>query len=149
MRYLTTHYLQPKLFANDFWRQMDQVFNYPARDLTNEYDERLFSPPAELAENDKNYFLSVDLPGMKKEDIKIEVLENSLVISGERQSEKKNETDGYQRTERTYGSFKRSFSLPKAVDTENIQALHQHGVLEITIPKSQEVKSRKIEISQK
>ena len=142
MRYLTTHYVQPKFLARDFWRQMD-------RDLTDAYDEKTFSPPTELAESDKSYFLSIDLPGMKKEDIKIEVLDNSLVVSGERQSEQKTETNGYQRTEKTYGSFKRTFSLPKAVDTQNIQALHQHGVLEITIPKSEEVKSRKIEISQK
>ena len=150
MKFLTTHYLQPKQYASDFWRQMDQAFNYPSSgSLIDSYDERSFSPPTELTETDKSYFLSVDLPGMKKEDIKIEVLENSLVISGERQSVKKTGTDGYQRTEKTYGSFKRTFSLPKAVDAENIQAQHQHGVLEITIPKSQEVKSRKIEISQK
>lgn len=150
MRYLTTHFVQPKFFASDLWRQMDQAFNYPSTgSLSDVYDERTFSPPTELSENDKSYFLSIDLPGMKKEDIKIEVLDNSLVISGERHSEQKTDTDGYQRTEKTYGSFKRSFSLPKAVNTENIQALHQHGVLEITIPKSEEVKSRKIEISQK
>lgn len=146
MKFLTTHYTQPKLFASDFWRQMDQAFNYPT---TATYDERLFSPPTEITENEKNYFLSLDVPGIKKDDIKIEVLDGRLVISGERQSEQKTDTEGYQRTEKTYGTFKRSFSLPKAVDTENIQASHQHGVLEITVPKSEEVKSRKIEISQK
>ncbi len=141
MKYLATHYLQPKFFARDFWREMDN--------LTQVYDERVFSPATELVENDKNYFISVDLPGMKKEDIKIEVLENSLVISGERQSEQRTDTDNYQRSEKIYGSFRRSFSLPKAVDIENIQALHEDGVLEITIPKTQEVKSKKIEISHK
>jgi HSP20 family protein len=117
--------------------------------FANAYDERLFSPATDLIENDKNYFLSVDLPGMKKEDIKIEVLDNALVISGERQSEQKKETDNYQQIEKVYGSFRRSFSLPKTVNIENIQAFHEDGVLEITIPKTQEVKSKKIEISHK
>lgn len=146
MRLITTNYLQPKFFANDLWKQMDQMFDqYQVSDGAT-YDERAFAPATDLVETDESYLLSVDLPGIKKDDIKIEVIENAIVISGERQVQKRAETEKFQRSEKTYGYFKRSFSLPKSVDANAIQALHQDGVLELTLPKTQEVKIKKIEI---
>jgi HSP20 family protein len=110
------------------------------------YDERAFTPVTDLIETDESYLLSVDLPGIKKEDIKIEVVENTIVISGERQVQKRTENEKFQHSEKNYGYFKRSFSLPKSVDANAIQALHQDGVLEVTLPKTQEVKIKKIEV---
>lgn len=149
----TTHYLAPRFFnrelwpQNDLWRRMDQMFNNFNTESELDYDDNNFTPATDIVERDNNYLLSVDLPGMKKDDIKIEVQDGMLVISGERQSEQKTETDKFQRNEKTYGFFKRTFSLPKSVDSNNIQAHHQDGVLEITLPKSQEVKTKKIEIN--
>lgn len=102
-----------------------------------------FSPAVDFEEKDNQYLVTVDLPGIKKEDIKIDLSDNILSISGERTRESKAEG---RYTERSYGKFSRSFSLPSQVNSENVQAAFDNGVLRITLTKSETPKGRAIKI---
>ena len=102
-----------------------------------------FSPAVDLEEKDNQYMVTVDLPGMKKEEIKIELSDNVLNISGERTRESKAEG---RYTERSYGKFMRSITLPAHVSPEKVQAHFENGVLHITLNKSETAQSRAIKI---
>lgn len=122
-------------FINEFDRNFSPT--YAAR---SEYD---FTPPVDLAEGDNAYTIYADLPGMKKSDIKLDFNNNVLTISGERLREAKGEGKF---TERVYGKFQRSFSLPAQVNADKIQAHFEDGVLEITVPKAEGARSHSIKI---
>ena len=132
--------------ASDFFNDWDQVFNAMRTPGLPTYDEREFAPSTDVYETEESYKMVVDLPGMKKEDIKIEVADNTLHISGERKNESTFSDDQTHRIERSYGSFKRSFTLPKVVSAENIEAHYENGVLELILPKTQLAQAKKIEI---
>ena len=102
-----------------------------------------FSPAVDIKETDKELIVSAEMPGMKKEDIKVEIDGDLLTLKGERSAETKKETDRYHITERSYGSFERSFQLPETVDSDKVQASYKDGVLHLNIPK-QEPKSRDV-----
>ena len=108
---------------------------------------RNWRPSVDIFEDDDKLVLSVEVPGVDKKDIKINVENNVLSISGERKFEQEEKKDNFRRIERRYGSFYRSFTLPRAVDTEKIEATTKNGVLEITLPKREEAKPRQIEVS--
>jgi HSP20 family protein len=95
----------------------------------------LWRPVVDIKETDKDFLIHADLPGMKKEDIHMEVKDGILSISGERKQEKKTDTDKYHRVERSYGKFTRSFAIPEGVSEDQIHAKHDNGVLEVTFPK--------------
>jgi len=109
-------------------------------------DERSWRPNVDVYETDGSYVLKADLPGMKKEDIKIDVNDNTLTFTGEKKLEEKTEKDNYVRVERSYGSFTRSFTLSDNVDPENIKASYKDGVLEITLAKKEEAKPKEINV---
>ena len=94
-----------------------------------------FAPKVNTREGEFAYHVDVDLPGVKKEDIKIDVRENTLVISGERNFKEEVKEEDYYRVETRFGKFSRSFTLPENVDMENIEASTDNGVLEVVIPK--------------
>lgn len=94
-----------------------------------------FSPIVNTREGEFAYHVEADLPGVKKEDISVETKDNVLTISGERKHKDEVKKDDYYKLESSYGKFVRSFTLPKGVDTENIKAACENGVLEVTIPK--------------
>ena len=100
----------------------------------------------DVKENDKEYEVNVDLPGMKKEDIKVSCEEDKLVIEGERKEEKKeeNEKKNIHVSERHFGSFYRAMSLPKNVDCSKIGATYENGVLRVIVPKNEEECSKKM-----
>jgi len=106
-----------------------------------------FQPRCDVNETKDHYLVSFDMPGVKKEDIKIEVQGNELVISGERQREAK-EQDGEAvlRHERMYGKFERTFTLPTTIAAEKIEAHYENGVLNVALPKAEAAKSRTIQI---
>ena len=127
-----------------------QTFNH-LNALLDKNDNRqvtAFSPSVNTREGDFAYHIEVDLPGVKKEDIEINVHDNYLTLSGERSINNELKEENYYRVESEYGKFERSFSIPEGVDTENIHAESADGVLEVIIPKLKTVKStpRKIEI---
>ncbi len=113
----------------------------PGRD-----EESTWRPNVDVYETDGSYVLKADLPGINKEDIKIDVNDNTLTFKGEKKFEEKTEKDSYVRVERSYGSFTRSFTLSDNVDAENIKASYKDGVLEITLSKKEEAKPKEINI---
>jgi HSP20 family protein len=106
-----------------------------------------YAPAYEVIEGEKEFTISLDIPGMKKEDIALEVKDNHLYIQGERKFEKKSEKDSIIRSEKRYGKFSRVFTLPQNVKAENIEARFSNGVLEIGLPKEEKAVARKITIS--
>lgn len=94
-----------------------------------------FSPKVNTREGEFAYHVDVDLPGVKKEDIKVDVKEGVLTVSGERNLKQEVKEEDYYKVETTFGKFMRTFSLPENVDNENIEANSENGVLEIVIPK--------------
>ena len=97
-------------------------------------------PSVNVVENDQNYLVSVAAPGLKKEDFKIDVEGSMLTISAEKEEEKEGKEGKYNRKEYNYSSFSRSFSLPEAVNREQIAAKYDDGVLKLTLPKKEDVK---------
>ena len=108
---------------------------------------RRWMPAMDLVESDDHFVLRADLPGLSEEDVKIELEDSTLTISGERKSEHESDREGYHRVERAFGSFQRSLTLPKGVDPEAVTAKFDRGVLEVRIPKPEQRKPRRIEIS--
>ena len=106
-----------------------------------------FRPNINTRETEEAYHIEVELPGVKKEDVEIQVDGNVLTISGERKVRQEVKEEDYHRIESRYGSFSRSFTLPEKVDIANIQAEFENGVLEVVIPKLKvDTSSKKIEI---
>ncbi|HYW69936.1 MAG TPA: Hsp20/alpha crystallin family protein [Pyrinomonadaceae bacterium] len=105
-----------------------------------------WSPNVDIYENKEQIVLEAELPGMKREDFDLSVENSVITLRGQRQFEKKEETDNYHRVERAYGSFTRSFTLPNTVTAEGANAEYRNGVLRVTLPKREETKARRIEI---
>jgi HSP20 family protein len=108
---------------------------------------RRWTPAMDLVENEHDFVLRADLPGMTEGDVNIELEDNVLTISGERKSEHEDRKAGYYRVERSFGTFRRSLGLPEGVDPESVKATFANGVLEVTVPKPEERKPRKVQIS--
>jgi HSP20 family protein len=113
-----------------------------------EMPERTWRPAIDIEEKDGNYLVRADVPGLKKEDIHIELHDGYLTLRGERKSEHKEKEGGYERFERTYGSFERTLCVPEGVTEKDIHAHYKDGVLELTvpIPKVEEPKTTEIKI---
>ena len=107
---------------------------------------RRWVPAMDLVETDDHFVLKADLPGLAEGDVKIEVQENVLTLSGERRFEHEVKKDGFYRLERGAGQFSRSLTLPDGVDAEAIAATFEKGVLEVRIPKPEQRKPRKVQI---
>lgn len=105
-----------------------------------------WSPAVDIHETDDSYVVSADLPGLKKDDIQINVEDNTLTIKGEKKFEERVPKDKYIRVERNYGTFVRSFSLPQNVDSGKIKATFKDGILDLTLPKREESKPKKIAV---
>lgn len=106
-----------------------------------------WNPSVDIYENDQEYVISAELPGVDKKDISLDVKGRTLSLKGERSAEKDIREDRYYRRERSYGKFERMFSLPDHVDLEVISADFKDGVLRITIPKSEKEKPRQIAVN--
>jgi len=114
--------------------------------MTTPEEVAILSPPADIEETDSNYFLSFDLPGVSPEDVKIEVRDNQLIVSGERKEEKQSDEGRQLNVERFYGRFQRVFALPTTIDPEKIDANFENGVLQVTIPKAEAAKPKMIQV---
>ncbi len=131
---------------NEFDRLFDSFFN-PS------YEEETalsaFNPAVDIVEEDQAYQVHVELPGLTKDDIKLNIKDNYLSISGEKKRESKVEEKNYQRTERIFGSFQRNFRLSDSVDVDKIEAEFKDGVLNVVIPKKKESLAKQIEVKVK
>lgn len=105
-----------------------------------------WSPAADISEDDDNFYLVIDLPGISKDDVKINFNDGELVISGERKNEFKEESKKFHRMERSFGKYNRAFRLPEQIIVEKIKADFESGQLKITIPKAEEAKPKEVEI---
>src|SRR4051794_41838900 len=133
--------VRPEPFATDFTRLFDSLFEPRA------VSAQRWVPAMDLVETEDHYLLKADLPGMKQEDVAIEFNDGTLTISGERKLEYERKEKGFFRLERLFGKFSRSLSLPDGIDAEKIQASFHDGVLDVTIPKPEQRKPRRIEVS--
>ncbi len=115
--------------------------------LDTRTSDTVWSPSVDLSENDEDYKVKAEIPGMKKEEIKVSYRDNVLTLTGEKKQEKEKKDENYHRIERAYGKFERSFWLPKEVKADEIRAKYKDGVLSISIPKAEEVKPKEIEVS--
>ena len=128
----------------EFDRLFNSVFEAPGNDART---LRRWMPAMDLVESGDQFVLRADLPGLSEEDVKIELEDSTLTISGERKVEHEAEHEGYYRVERATGSFQRSLTLPKGVDPTAVTASFDRGVLEVRIPKPEQRKPRRIEIA--
>ena len=150
-----SRFLQKREEANPFTfmrrvtEELDRAFGFrPGVPGELELYPRPWSPEIEILERDNKFCVRVDLPGLKKEDVKIEVTHDELTIEGERKFEKEEKKQGLYRSERTYGTFFRRIPIPDHVKAENATAAFNNGVLEIEMPAIPipEVKKRAVEI---
>jgi len=128
-------------------RQVDRFFNAflaPAGETRKNPDH--WNPAADIYENDDAYVVKVELPGIDKDHVNIDVKEKILTISGERSDETEVSADRIYRRERFQGKFHRAFSLPNTADADKIEAEFADGLLKITIPKAKELKPKQITI---
>ncbi len=107
-----------------------------------------FSPRVEIRHEAEAIVLEAEIPGVDKDGVKVEVHDGVLTLSGEKKVERESEENGYSRSERAYGSFSRSFTLPKEVDADNISARYKNGVLQLTLAKKPESKPKLIAIDE-
>ena len=106
-----------------------------------------WAPSVDIYENKDHIVLEAELPGMNQEDFDLSIENNLLTLRGERKFEKTDENDNYHRVERSYGAFTRSFTLPQTVSAEGATAEYNNGVLRVTLPKREETKARRIQVS--
>lgn len=107
---------------------------------------RTWAPSADITEDEEEYQIRMDIPGMEKNDIKVNVQDGRITITGERKTEEKEEKKDFVRQERYQGSFYRSFSLPDKLKEDAIQASFKDGVLKLVIPKAEVVKPKAIKV---
>ena len=131
-----------ELMSKRFSDIMDEFFSEAVNTRRNN-----FTPSIDISETDNQFLISAELPGMKKEDISIDLENSQLTISGERSFQKEEEGKKFHRVETQYGSFSRSFQLPDNVDEETIEASYDEGLLNISIDKNEEKVKKQIEIS--
>jgi len=105
-----------------------------------------FAPPVDIYEDEHNITLKMEVPGIDEKDLDVRIENNTLAVRGERKFEKEEKEENFRRVERQYGSFTRSFTLPSSVETENIQASYDRGVLAIRLAKKAEAKPKQIKV---
>lgn len=135
------------------WNLLDQM----RREMDHALDTRTaegssvatsdWVPAVDIKEQKDSFVIVADIPGVDPKDIEVHMENGMLTIKGEKESEKKEEREGYKRVERSYGSFYRRFSLPDTADAEKITANSNNGVLEVRIGKQEQVQPRKISVN--
>ena len=129
-------------------RSIDRMFNdFLSPMETNLPTDIVFNPACDIEETEGKYLITFDLPGVKKDDLKIELNENQLTISGERKEER-HEKGSRHNVERYHGAFQRSFTLPSIVDPNQVMANFENGVLQISIPKGEASKAKLIPVKE-
>ena len=135
---------------SDPLREMDELFRNMQRAFTGwpaKTEESMtladWSPSVDIGESDKEYLVKAELPEVKKDDIKVNVVDGTLTICGERKAENENTGTKFRRIERSYGSFVRSFSMPEDIEADKITSEYKDGILAVHLPKSKVEKSSK------
>ena len=127
--------------------EIDRLFESPLAEFARSAQMLSgWAPVVDLFENKDSFVVKAELPGMKKEQIEISLHEGALLVSGERKREEKSKPGETYREERFYGKFHRSIALPKPVAADQVKATYKDGVLTVTLPKTEEVKPKQIEV---
>jgi HSP20 family protein len=127
----------------DLRREMDRLFDDFWTPTTTQ-TENAWHPACDVEENDDHYLMTVEMPGVPRDQIKIECVDNQVTISGERSSDQK-KSKAY--SDRYYGKFYRSFTLPAGVNADKVEANYQDGILRLYVPKAESAKPRQIKIT--
>lgn len=133
------------VFREEMDRFFDDVVPF-SRKINGDRSLDVWSPMTDMSETETEYKVLLDLPGIEKKDINVNIKDHRLVISGERKKEEKEEKRDFMRKERYFGSFYRSFTLPEPIKEDAIKAQFKDGVLEVTVPKNEEKKSKSIKV---
>ena len=136
---------QPRTLVDNFF---DNIFRSDVLD-NGTFGLSTWTPAVDIAEQENEYLVKVELPGINKDDVKITVESNVLTVRGEKKQDQEVKEDNYHRVERTYGSFLRSFRLPSSVRADRIDAVYKDGILTVTLPKAEEAKPKQIEVKVK
>ena len=139
--------LTPWSALRDLEGPFNRLFSECFRELAP--PERGWVPAVDLSETEDAYTLEVDLPGMKKEDIELAIVDSLVTIKGRRKSEREAQRSGYHCFERRSGAFQRSFEIPGGFNNDKVEARYQNGVLHVTLPKREEAKPKHIEVKVK
>lgn len=126
---------------NNFFNEIAS-FSYPTS-----YNDRMLSPRTDIMENDSDYSLEMELPGVIQDNIDLKIDNNILTIEGKKEQSSEKKDHNYHMQERYYGSFYRSISLPSNIDEEHIEAQVKDGILSIKIPKKEHSKAKKIKVT--
>lgn len=129
---------------NEMDRRFKEFYRPAAEDSEDVCD---CYPLVDIKETKDDFIISAEVPGISKEDVKINISDDTLTIKGEKKEQKKEKDHNSLRIERSYGMFQRTFSLPTHVESEKVKAAYKDGVLTITLPKKEEVKPKEISIS--
>ena len=147
MNYITTRKPMRNLFG--LHNEMGRVFGDLLGSTENgtDMDDTPWMPMADICETEKGFEIYAELPGVSESDVNISVTDNLLTIKGEKHQEAETEGKNYHRVERRYGSFQRSFTLPRHIETDGIKARFTDGVLTLEIPKAEVAKPTEIPIT--
>jgi HSP20 family protein len=129
----------------DIQRELERTFGRMGGDGRS---QRTWMPSVDIEQTDQEIVLKLDLPGLRREDVSIEVRDHTLVVTGERREEKEDKHEGYITRERIVGRFTRSFMLPEGVDPDQVHANFEDGVLHVRVPRPQEAQPKQIQIEQ-
>lgn len=129
------------------FRSFQQDINRLFEGMFGEFPERGWYPIVDIAERDDAFVIKAELPGVRPEDVKLNMANNVLTMYGEKQQEQEKKDQNYYRIERTYGTFQRSFTFPSTVDADKINASYKDGVLTVTLPKAEQARPKQIPIS--
>ena len=132
--------------SSDMERMFDSLLGRTVGTILRTNNADRFAPTLDILESPEAYEIHVDLPGVKPDDVKVEMHEGRLVISGKRSTGVDQKDKNFHRVERVSGSFSRVIALPSEVDNEKIDASYEHGVLKVLLPKAVKQQPRKIEI---
>jgi HSP20 family protein len=129
--------------------RMNRLFreSYSAEGPEEALTTTSFAPPVDIYEDEHNITLKLEVPGIDEKDIDVRIENNTLTVHGERKIEKEEKEENFRRVERQYGNFTRSFTLPSAVDTGQVNANYDKGVLKISLAKKTEAKPKQIKVN--
>jgi len=138
--------------AHDWCRLQNEIGRLlsanPSRTVTDEGAAHdTWTPSIDIYENKDRIMLDAEMPGMKREDFDLTIEQHVLTLHGKRRFEKSDEADTYHQVERSYGTFSRSITLPQTISEESVTAEYENGVLHITLAKREELKARRIEVT--
>jgi HSP20 family protein len=128
---------------------MERLFDSMLGRFPREREQALWAPAVDVEETNEAMIIRAELPGMKREDIKVKVAEDMVTISGERKYETEQKDRTFHRVERAYGSFQRTIVLPVSVQGDKAAASYKTGLLELVLPKAERVKAREITVESK